>query len=41
MKILYLHGLYSKPGGFKPTYLRRQGYERPIRSSWPSEPITT
>ncbi len=27
MKILYLHGLYSKPGGFKPTFLSRQGYE--------------
>jgi hypothetical protein len=27
MKILYLHGLYSKPGGIKPTFLRRQGYE--------------
>ncbi len=27
MKILYLHGLYSKPGGVKPTFLIRQGYE--------------
>ncbi len=27
MKILYLHGLHSKPGGFKPTFLRQHGYE--------------
>jgi pimeloyl-ACP methyl ester carboxylesterase len=27
MKILYLHGLYSKPGGIKPTFLRQHGYE--------------
>jgi len=27
MKILYLHGLYSKPGGVKPTFLLRHGYE--------------
>jgi hypothetical protein len=27
MKILYLHGLYSKPGGVKPTFLRRHGHE--------------
>lgn len=27
MKILYLHGLYSKPGGVKPTFLARQGFE--------------
>jgi hypothetical protein len=27
MKILYLHGLYSKPGGVKPTFLRQYGYE--------------
>lgn len=27
MKILFLHGLGSKPGGFKPTFLREQGFE--------------
>ena len=27
MKILYLHGLHSKPGGFKPTFLHQQGHE--------------
>lgn len=27
MKILYLHGLYSKPGGIKPTYLREAGFD--------------
>ena len=27
MKILYLHGLHSKPGGVKPTFLTRQGYD--------------
>src|SRR5262245_56215422 len=27
MRILYLHGWHSKPGGVKPTFLRRQGYE--------------
>jgi alpha/beta superfamily hydrolase len=27
MKILYLHGLHSKPGGVKPTFLRGQGHE--------------
>jgi hypothetical protein len=27
MKILYLHGLHSKPGGVKPTFLREHGYE--------------
>lgn len=27
MKILYLHGLHSKPGGVKPTFLRGQGYD--------------
>jgi hypothetical protein len=27
MKILYLHGLYSKPGGVKPTFLRGLGHE--------------
>ena len=27
MKILYLHGLGSKPGGMKPTFLRSQGYD--------------
>jgi alpha-beta hydrolase superfamily lysophospholipase len=27
MKILYLHGLYSKPGGVKPTFLRGHGHE--------------
>ena len=26
MKILFLHGLGSKPGGFKPTFLRQQGF---------------
>ena len=26
-KVLYLHGLYSRPGGFKPTFLRSQGFE--------------
>jgi alpha-beta hydrolase superfamily lysophospholipase len=26
MNLLYLHGLSSKPGGVKPTFLRRQGY---------------
>ena len=27
MKLLYLHGWHSRPGGIKPTFLRRQGYE--------------
>jgi predicted peptidase len=27
MKLLYLHGLDSKPGGIKPTFLRQQGHE--------------
>ncbi|MBX6311716.1 MAG: alpha/beta hydrolase [Isosphaeraceae bacterium] len=27
MKVLYLHGLYSKPGGVKPTFLRSAGFE--------------
>jgi pimeloyl-ACP methyl ester carboxylesterase len=27
MKLLYLHGLSSKPGGTKPTFLGRHGYE--------------
>src|SRR5262249_44543977 len=27
MKVLYLHGLYSKPGGVKPTFLRQHGHE--------------
>jgi alpha-beta hydrolase superfamily lysophospholipase len=27
MKLLYLHGLHSKPGGVKPTFLLRHGYE--------------
>ncbi|HEV3121340.1 MAG TPA: hypothetical protein VGY53_05535 [Isosphaeraceae bacterium] len=27
MRILYLHGLYSKPGGTKPTFLQGRGYE--------------
>jgi hypothetical protein len=27
MKILYLHGLHSKPGGVKPTFLRERGYQ--------------
>jgi fermentation-respiration switch protein FrsA (DUF1100 family) len=27
MKILYLHGLHSKPGGVKPTFLRSNGHE--------------
>ncbi|WP_422928818.1 alpha/beta hydrolase [Singulisphaera sp. PoT] len=27
MKILYLHGLYSKPGGKKPSFLLGRGYE--------------
>jgi alpha-beta hydrolase superfamily lysophospholipase len=27
MKTLYLHGLHSKPGGVKPTFLRAQGHE--------------
>ncbi len=27
MKLLFLHGLGSKPGGFKPTFLRQQGFE--------------
>jgi alpha-beta hydrolase superfamily lysophospholipase len=26
MKLLYLHGLYSKPGGVKPAFLGRHGY---------------
>ena len=26
-KILFLHGLESKPGGAKPTFLERNGYE--------------
>jgi hypothetical protein len=27
MIILYLHGLYSRPGGIKPTFLRNRGYD--------------
>src|SRR5436305_3201847 len=27
MKILFLHGWQSVPGGFKPTYLEQQGHE--------------
>lgn len=27
MKILYLHGLGSQPGGVKPTFLKAQGFE--------------
>jgi hypothetical protein len=27
MKILYLHGLHSKPGGVKPTFLLEHGYQ--------------
>ncbi|MFO0952888.1 MAG: hypothetical protein U0835_17410 [Isosphaeraceae bacterium] len=27
MRILYLHGLYSRPGGRKPTFLRELGHE--------------
>jgi alpha-beta hydrolase superfamily lysophospholipase len=27
MRILYLHGWHSRPGGVKPTFLRRQGYD--------------
>jgi hypothetical protein len=27
MKILYLHGLNSRPGGVKPSFLLRSGYE--------------
>ena len=27
MKILFLHGWQSKPGGLKPTYLRQHGHE--------------
>ena len=27
MKILFLHGLGSKPGGLKPTYLKQHGHE--------------
>jgi alpha-beta hydrolase superfamily lysophospholipase len=27
MKVLYLHGLHSRPGGVKPTFLRGQGYD--------------
>jgi len=27
MKLLYLHGLGSGPGGFKPTWLRKAGFE--------------
>ncbi|HEX8200806.1 MAG TPA: hypothetical protein VF590_09980 [Isosphaeraceae bacterium] len=27
MRILYLHGLYSRPGGTKPTFLRQQGHD--------------
>jgi hypothetical protein len=27
MKILYLHGLHSRPGGTKPTYLKARGHE--------------
>ncbi len=27
MKVLYLHGLYSRPGGTKPTFLAGQGFE--------------
>ncbi|WP_169975119.1 alpha/beta hydrolase family protein [Tautonia rosea] len=26
-RILYLHGLYSKPGGVKPTFLKSVGFE--------------
>ena len=27
MTLLYLHGLHSKPGGFKPTFLRNAGFD--------------
>lgn len=27
MKILYLHGWHSVPGGIKPTYLKDHGFE--------------
>lgn len=27
MRVLYLHGLHSRPGGVKPTYLRSLGHE--------------
>ena len=27
MRILYLHGLHSQPGGKKPSYLLRQGFD--------------
>ncbi len=27
MKILYLHGMFSTPGGIKPTFLREHGHE--------------
>jgi alpha-beta hydrolase superfamily lysophospholipase len=27
MKLLYLHGLYSKPGGTKPSFLLEQGFD--------------
>ncbi|MFT5300501.1 MAG: hypothetical protein ACI814_001278, partial [Mariniblastus sp.] len=27
MKILFLHGLHSTPGGLKPTYLKSHGHE--------------
>jgi hypothetical protein len=40
MKILYLHGLYSKPGGVKPTFLRQQGYEV-INPALPEEEMET
>jgi hypothetical protein len=40
MRILYLHGLYSKPGGVKPTSLRRHGYEV-INPALPDEAMET
>ena len=27
MKLLFLHGLHSTPGGLKPTYLKEHGHE--------------
>jgi fermentation-respiration switch protein FrsA (DUF1100 family) len=27
MRVLYLHGLHSRPGGVKPTFLRQSGFE--------------
>ena len=39
MKILFLHGLESTPGGKKPTFLKEQGFEV-INPALPKEPFS-